>query len=81
MVYIPKEFNEPQVPELDDAERELDAAVISALPDGCKINSITVHGASHWALSHKIDTTLLDGTKQMYFLKLSHMILPSSISR
>jgi hypothetical protein len=29
MVYITPEFNEPQVPELDEAERELDAAIIS----------------------------------------------------
>ncbi|KAM3078719.1 hypothetical protein ACMFMG_006585 [Clarireedia jacksonii] len=35
MVYIPKEFNEPQVPELDDAERELDAAVISDMAADC----------------------------------------------
>ena len=31
MVYIPPEFNEPQVPELDEAERELDAAIISGI--------------------------------------------------
>jgi protein-ribulosamine 3-kinase len=40
------------------------------LPDGCKVNAIAVHRASHWALSHRIDTSLPDGTQQIYFLKV-----------
>lgn len=70
MVYIPPDFEAPIVPELDEAERELDATILAALPEGCKIGSITVHGASHWALSHRIDTTLPDGTEKPYFLKV-----------
>ncbi|KAI9644446.1 hypothetical protein NHQ30_006467 [Ciborinia camelliae] len=70
MVYIPNDFDAPQVPELDESELELDPTIVSQLPDGCKIESIVVHGASHWALSHKIDTVLVDGKKQAYFLKV-----------
>ncbi|PMD43817.1 hypothetical protein L207DRAFT_510291 [Hyaloscypha variabilis F] len=70
MVHIPSDFEAPVVPELGEFERELDLAILAVLPDGCKVNAIAVHGASHWALSHRIDTSLPDGTQQMYFLKV-----------
>ena len=47
-----------------------EAYIRKVLPDGCKVDAIAVHGASHWALIHRIDTTLPDGTQQMYFLKV-----------
>jgi protein-ribulosamine 3-kinase len=47
-----------------------EANIRKVLPDGCKVDAIAVHGASHWALIHRIDTTLPDGTQQMYFLKV-----------
>ncbi|PVH80069.1 hypothetical protein DL98DRAFT_549325 [Cadophora sp. DSE1049] len=66
MVYIPKGFNAPPVPELDDAEKNLDLNNLAgkSLPGRCTIASVTVHGASYSALSHRVEAMLADGTKK-----------------
>lgn len=48
---------------------EIDANLEAALPKGSKVIWVQTHGATHWAISKKIDTEL-NGEKKSYFVKI-----------
>lgn len=71
MPYVDPEFTVPTIPQDEKYEgTEVDDNVRKVLPEGSKILWVATHGASFWAISTKIDTELIDGTKQSYFMKV-----------
>jgi len=48
---------------------EIDANLSAALPKGSRVLWVQTHGATHWAISTKIDTEL-NGEKKSYFVKV-----------
>ncbi|KAK3376281.1 Fructosamine kinase-domain-containing protein [Lasiosphaeria ovina] len=51
---------------------KLDAAVIAALPKGCRVLAAADHGVSQWGKTQRLDAELADGTRRRYFLKTVH---------
>ncbi|KAF7558713.1 hypothetical protein G7046_g5443 [Stylonectria norvegica] len=72
MVYIPPEFEPARIPESEVYEgTEVDPNVRALLPEGCIIIRAATHGASFWAISHKITVELAEGGEEKsYFLKV-----------
>ncbi|KAL8688735.1 MAG: hypothetical protein Q9218_005423, partial [Villophora microphyllina] len=53
----------------DTMNADIDANVLTKLPDGVKVLSISPSGASAWVQTVRIDTQLVDGTSKTYFKK------------
>ena len=71
MVYVDPEFVVSTIPEDEKYEgTEVDPNVLAALPEGTRIIWSATHGASFWAISTKIDTEDVHGSKQSYFMKV-----------
>ncbi|KAJ5698327.1 hypothetical protein N7462_000332 [Penicillium macrosclerotiorum] len=53
----------------ENADSQIDPAVLKELPKGCKVTSTRKHGVSFWGQTGRIDVSLWDGSPQSFFIK------------